>query len=184
MHLDTHDLPLSTPSAEAAEHYRQGVRLILAAWPGAEIEFDAAIAADPGFALAHAGRARVHALSAQPQQAREQVAAARALVAKSGTERERSHVEVLELAFTGRSAEALSAALAQADRWPRDVLVLSMPLGAFGLFAFSGMADHDQARVDLCARHAAHFADDDWWFLSSHGWALAENGEVARGRGM
>lgn len=184
MYFDTHDLPLSTTSAEAAEHYRNGVRLILAAWPGADIELDLAIAADPDFALAHAARARVHALSAQPQKAHEQVAAARKLAVRNGTEREQSHVEVLDLAFSGRSAQALSAALAHADRWPRDVLVLSMPLGAFGLFAFSGMADHDQARVDLCARHAARFADDDWWFLTSHGWALAENGEVARGRAM
>lgn len=184
MHLDTHDQPLSTSSAVAAERYRNGVRLVLAAWPGADVEFDAAIAADPDFALAHAGRARVHALSAQPRQAHEQVAAALKLAARNGSERERSHIEVLHLAFSGRSAEALSAALAHADRWPRDVLVLSMPLGAFGLFAFSGMADHDQARVDLCARHAAHFAADDWWFLTSHGWALAENGEVARGRAM
>jgi hypothetical protein len=184
MHFDTHDLPLSTNSAEAAERYRNGVRLILAAWPGADAEIDLAIAADPDFALAHAARARVHALSAQPQQAHERVAAARSLVAQNGSERERSHVEVLNLAFSGRSDEALSAALAHADRWPRDVLVLAMPLGAFGLFAFSGMADHDQARVDLCARHAARFAADDWWFQTSHGWALAENGEVARGRAM
>ncbi|MCC7265807.1 MAG: tetratricopeptide repeat protein, partial [Caulobacteraceae bacterium] len=75
-------------------------------------------------------------------------------------------------------------ALAHANQWPRDALILSLPLGAFGLFAFSGMADHDQARVDLCERHAAHFADDDWWFLTSYGWALAENGAVSRGRAM
>ena len=184
MYFDTHDLPLSTASAEAAEHYRNAVRLILAAWPGADAELDLAIAADPDFALAHAARARVHALNPQPRQAHERVAAARSLAARNGSEREQSHIEVLHLAFSGRSTEALSAALAHADRWPRDVLVLSMPLGAFGLFAFSGMADHDQARVDLCARHAASFADDDWWFLTSHGWALAENGEVARGRDM
>ncbi|CAN7296613.1 tetratricopeptide repeat protein [Phenylobacterium sp. LjRoot164] len=184
MQLDTHDLPLSTGSAEAAERYRNGVRLILATWPGADVELDLAIAADPDFAMAHAARARVHALSAQPRQAHERVAAARSLAARNGTEREQSHIEVLNLAFSGRSAEALSAALAHAERWPRDVLVLAMPLGAFGLFAFSGMADHDQARVDLCARHAGHFADDDWWFLTSHGWSLAENGAVARGRAM
>jgi hypothetical protein len=42
-------------------------------------------------------------------------------------------------------------------------------LGAFGLLAFSGMADHDQARVDLCERHARHFAPDGWWFLTYGG---------------
>jgi hypothetical protein len=62
-------------------------------------------------------------------------------------------------------------------------VVLSLPLGAFGLFAFSGMADHDQARQDLCERYASHYGDD-WWFLSSYGWAMTENGSVAKGRAM
>jgi len=60
---------------------------------------------------------------------------------------------------------------------------MSLPLGAFGLLAFSGMAGHDKARQDLCERHAPHYADD-WWFLSNHGWSLTENGQVAQGRAM
>jgi hypothetical protein len=60
---------------------------------------------------------------------------------------------------------------------------MSLPMGAFGLFAFSGMADHDQARVDLCGRYAQHYGDD-WWYLYNHGWALTENNDVKRGRAM
>ncbi|MCO6716822.1 hypothetical protein, partial [Streptomyces sp. CHB19.2] len=77
---------------------------------------------------------------------------------------------------------ALQGALEHAERWPRDILILGLPLGAFGLLAFSGRADHDQARVDLCERHARHFAADDWWFLTYRGWSHGENGDVARGR--
>jgi hypothetical protein len=51
------------------------------------------------------------------------------------------------------------------------------------LFAFSGMADHDRARVDLCERYARHYGDD-WWYLYNHGWALTENNDVKRGRAM
>ena len=46
------------------------------------------------------------------------------------------------------------------------------------------MADHDQARVDLCERHARHFDADDWWFLTYRGWAHAENGNVTLGRAL
>lgn len=182
--LDRRSLPLSTPSDRAAERYREGVDLLLAAWPGAAEALDAAVAADPDFALAHAARARLHAIRAEPAEARARIATAAALAARRGTERERSHVEVLSLAITGQSARALERALAHLEAWPRDALILSLPLGAFGLLAFSGMADHDQARVDLCERHARHFAEDDWWFLTYRGWSHAENGAVAHGRAL
>lgn len=182
--LDRRGLPLSTTSDLAIERYRDGVDLLLSAWPGAAEALEEAIAADPGFALAHAARARLHAIRAEPAQARERITTAAELVAKRGTERERSHVHILSLAIHGQSAKALERALAHADTWPRDVLILSLPLGAFGLFAFSGMREHDQARVDLCERHARHFGADDWWFLNYHGWAHVENGAVTRGRDL
>jgi hypothetical protein len=182
--FDRRGLPLSTTSDRAAERYRDGVDLLLAAWPGAAEVIEEALAADPDFALAHAARARLHAIRAEPAAARTRIAAATDLVARDGTDRERSHVAVLSLAIHGRSAEALERALAHAESWPRDALILSLPLGAFGLFAFSGMADHDQARVDLCERHARHFAEDDWWFLTYRGWSHAENGAVAHGHAL
>jgi len=180
---DRYGLPLSTASDTAAAHYREGIDLVLAAWPGAGEAFDAAIAADPDFALAHIARARVHFFYAEAQAARACAAKARELVVRHGTERERSHVEALALGMEGQPAKSLTQALAHLEQWPRDALILSLPLGAFGLFAFSGMADHDQARVDLCEKHARHYGDD-WWFLNYLGWSLTENNEVKRGRAL
>lgn len=182
-HFDNHDQEITTASDVAAEEYRAGITLLLTAWPGAADRLNAAIQADPDLALAHAARARLSAISAKPAEARDQIARAVQL-AVGGTERERSHVAVLSLALNGKPKQALEHALAHLDRWPRDTVIMSLPLGAFGLFAFSGMADHDQARVDLCERHAGHFDADDWWFLASRGWSLVENGDVARGRAM
>ncbi|HEY8611310.1 MAG TPA: tetratricopeptide repeat protein [Roseomonas sp.] len=182
--LDSRGLPLSTTSDLAAERYREGIDILLSAWPGADEALEAAMAAEPDFALAHAARARLHAIRAEPAKARERIAAAMEIATRRGTERERSHVEVLSLAINGQSAKALERVQAHADLWPRDVLILSLPLGAFGLFAFSGMADHDQARVDFCERYARHFEADDWWFLTYRGWSYAENGEVGFGRAL
>jgi hypothetical protein len=182
--LDRRGLPISTLSDLAAERYREGTDLLLSAWPGAAEALDEAIAADPAFALAHAARARLHAIRAEPVQARARIAAAAECAARQGTERERSHVEVLSLAIGGQPAKALERAQVHADAWPRDALILSLPLGAFGLFAFSGMANHDQARVDFCERHARHYDADDWWFLTYRGWSHAENGAVSLGRDL
>ncbi|UFN48529.1 tetratricopeptide repeat protein [Roseomonas sp. OT10] len=183
-HLDSRGLPLSTDSARAAGRYREGVDLMLSTWPGAAEALEEAVAADPDFALAHAARARAHAMRSEPAAARARIATAVELAARRGTERERSHVEILSLVLGGRTAEAIGRVSAHADTWPRDVVILSLPLGAFGLLAFSGRADHDQARVDLCERHAGHFAADDWWFLTYRGWSHAENGTVAYGRDL
>jgi hypothetical protein len=182
-HEDRYGLPLSTSSHEAASAYRDGVDLMLAGWTGTAETLERAIAADPDFALPHIARARVHAFYQQGDLARQKAAAARELAGKRGTERERSHVETLALAIEGRLPEAIAAMLKHVEAWPRDAVVLSLPLGAFGLFAFSGMADHDRARHELCERVAQHYGED-WWFLTMYGWAMTESGDVARGRGV
>lgn len=182
-HHDRYGLELSTTSDAAAALYREGIDLLLATWPGAAEALEAAITADPDFVLAHAARARLHAIRGEAGPARATIAAARTLAGRWGTERERSQVAILTLAIEGKPAQALRHALAHLEAWPLDALVLSLPLGAFGLFAFSGMADHDQARVDLCERHAGHYGDD-WWFLTYRGWSLIENGDVGAGRAL
>jgi len=183
-YTDSRGLPISTSSPEATQHYREGVDLLLSAWPGAAEALQRAIEADADFALAHAALARLHAIRAEPAEATARIDAAAGIAVRNGTPREQSHVATLSFAVTGQARKALDSALSHLESWPRDVIILSLPLGAFGLFAFSGMADHDQARVDLCARHAGHFDADDWWLLTYRGWALAENGDVRRGRDL
>lgn len=183
-HADSRGLALSTVSPDAARLYRDGVDLLLSTWPGAVETLRQAVDADPDFALAHAALARAHATRQQAAEAMASIARASDIVAGNGTARERSQVATLALAIAGQGPAALASALAHLDAWPRDVIVFALPMGAFGLFAFSGMAGHDQARVDLCERHARHFAADDWWFLTYRGWALAENGAVALGRDL
>ena len=58
-----------------------------------------------------------------------------------------------------------------------------MLLGAFGLYAFSGRADHDAAKLAVCERHASHYGED-WWFLSYLGWSHTEAGNLATGRAL
>lgn len=181
---DSRGQTLSTASDVAAGAYRRGVDLLLSAWPGADEAFGDAIAADPDFALAHAARARLQAIRADLAIARQTIGKAEERASHHATERERSHVAVLSRVINGRAPQALELALAHLERWPRDALILSLPLGAFGLFAFSGISGHDQARVDLCERHAAHYAADDWWFLTYRGWSHGENGDVLRGRSL
>jgi hypothetical protein len=183
-HTDSRGLKLSTSSGDAAEAYREGIDLMLSAWPSAAAVLAGSVEADPDFALAHAALARLDALGSRPVEARRRIQRATELAAQNATEREQSHVAVLALTISGKTREALAHALEHADRWPRDVVVLGLPLGAFGLLAFSGMAEHEQAKVDLCERHAPHFEADDWWFLTYRGWSLAEHGEFGRGRAM
>ncbi|MCC7266792.1 MAG: hypothetical protein IT546_05550, partial [Caulobacteraceae bacterium] len=118
MNTDRHDLPLSTDVDHAAEHYRDGMGLTFAAWPGAGEMFDAAIEADPGFALPYAARARHFAMAGDPGRAREFMEKAVGLVAQRGDERERSHVDTLALIMAGRTKDGLAKALAHANQWP------------------------------------------------------------------
>ncbi len=180
MQRDNYDLPLTTASDCAAAHYRDGVDRLLSAWYEADEAFDRAIQQDPDFALAHIARARIHQLSMEGKQARSCVARARQLVA-AATPRERQHVEIMAALIEGQSRAALTGAEQHLEEFPRDAQVLSLLLGAFGLYAFSGQADHDAARLAVCERNAGHYGEH-WWFLTYLGWSHTEAGNPRVGR--
>jgi tetratricopeptide (TPR) repeat protein len=182
MYQDRYGLPLTTTSEAAAAAYREGLDRILSAWVGADEVLELAIAEDPSFALAYIARARVHQIYAEAADARAKAAKARSLAAKL-TKRERQHVEIIASAIEGQSAAALSGAEQHLDEFPRDALVFSLLLGAFGLYAFSGRADHDAARVAICERYAKHYGED-WWFLTYLGWSHTEAGNAGVGRSI
>jgi len=182
MNRDRYDLPLTTTSDRAAAHYREGVDCMLSAWHGAEDAFDRAIGEDEGFALAHIARARLHQLNMQGNEARTMAARAMQLAAKASP-RERQHVEIMAAVIESKPKLAVTAAEAHLDEYPRDALVLSMLLGAFGLYAFSGRPDHDAAKLAVCERVAAQYGED-WWFVSYLGWSHTEAGNLTTGRAL
>src|ERR1700704_3738252 len=102
MLADRYDLPLSTTSVAARDAYVQGCDLALTLYPGALEAFDRAIAADPRFALAHAGKAQVLMREGNVAPARTALAAAKD-VAAGVPAREASHIAFLELVFAGRT---------------------------------------------------------------------------------
>jgi tetratricopeptide (TPR) repeat protein len=180
MNRDRYDLPLTTVSNRAAAFYRDGVDRMLSAWNGADEALDKAIAEDPDFALPYIARARIHQMNMEITEARATAARARQLAA-TASQRERRHVEIMAATIEGQPRLALSGAEQHLDEFPRDALLLSLLLGAFGLYAFSGRADHDAARVAICERHASHYGED-WWFLTYLGWSHTEAGNAGMGR--
>jgi hypothetical protein len=76
---------------------------------------------------------------------------------------------------------AVTGAEAHLEEYPRDAQVLSILLGAFGLYAFSGRPDHDAAKLAICERHARHYGED-WWFVGYLGWSHTEAGNLSTGR--
>ena len=124
MLADRYDLPLSTASAAARDAYVEGCDLALTLYPGAVEAFDRAIAADPGFALAHAGKAQVLMREGNVAAARAALAAAKDVAA--GLPRARP--------VTSRSSTSCSRAGPTPRsplctriwrQWPRDALVVA-----------------------------------------------------------
>jgi hypothetical protein len=108
MLTDRYELPLSTASSAARDAYVQGCEAKLTMYPGALEGFDRAIAADPGFALAHAARAHVLLERGDAAAARASMAAANSLAAGLSA-RETSHIAFFDLLSAGDAEAALSA---------------------------------------------------------------------------
>src|SRR5205823_2303655 len=161
---DRFGLPLTTQSTRAAEDYIRAVDLLLSANFGAEALLDAALAADPDFALAHIARARLLQMLSRVAEAKGAAAAARALAGRI-TARERAHIETVALVVDGAGPQAMASLEGHAAEYPRDALPLSLALGVFGLFGFSGRLDHHEAQLAFLEQLAPRWGED-WWFLT------------------
>lgn len=172
MLTDRYELPLSTPSAAARDAYVQGCDLILTFYPGAIEALDRAIAADPGFALAHAAKALALLMLGRGDAAQAGLAASRA-VAAGLSARELSHIAFLDLLAAGQADAALAASQDHLSAWPRDALVLTMAVTPNGLIGGSGRRDPKRAIIALLDEVAPAYGDD-WWFAAQHALALGE----------
>lgn len=177
--------PVTTMSISALGSYDRAVDAHLHAWPGVAESLDAAIADAPDLALAHALRALVHLGYGQAQAAKAKAEIGSALSSLNGTtDRERSHVELIAMMVEGRGRDALQRVVDHAQQYPTDLLAASTALGAYGLFAFSGRADHNEARLAFTESVARHVPDDYPWMLSYRGWARIEAGRIDEGLAM
>jgi tetratricopeptide (TPR) repeat protein len=180
MPTDRYDLPLSTVSSAARDAYVQGCDLALTLYPGAIDAFDRAIAADPGFALAHAGKAQVLMREGRVAAAREALAAAND-AADGLPAREASHITFFDLAFAGRTEAAIAAMHTHLAAWPRDALVVASAANPNGVIGGSGRIGQKHQIAVLMDSLAPSYGDD-WWFLAYHAMALSEDGQLAAAR--
>jgi Flp pilus assembly protein TadD len=144
-------------------------------YSGAIEAFDRAVAADPGFALAHAAKAHTLLERGDAAAARVSMVAANSLAADL-PEREASHIAFFDLLVAGDAEAALSALGSHLNAWPRDALALGTTAFTNGLIGSSGRAGQKRALLELLDRLAPSYGDD-WWFTAHHGMALSENGQ-------
>ena len=93
-------------------------------------------------------------------------------------------LELLEHVVRGRTHAGLAWLLAHLRRFPADLLALTTGMGAYGLFAFSGRADHNEQRLALLDELEPCYPPDFPWLLAYRGWARIEFGAVDEGLAM
>lgn len=177
---DRYDLALTTASPAARDAYVEASGLALTFYPGALEAYDRAIAVDPGFALAHAGKAQVLLRQGDVPAARAALASAKGL-ASGVTERETSHIAFFDLVFAGEIEAAIAALYAHLAAWPRDALVVASAANPNGLIGGSGHLGQKR-RIAALMDSLAPAYGDDFWFVSYHAMSLSEDGQLAIAR--
>ena len=170
---DRYGNTLSTASTAARDAYVEGVDRILASWEGAETCFEAAIALDPNFALAHMALARHHQLWGNQAE----ISAARdaAMACTGVSASEAAHLGAFNLLLSGKPREGYAAIRAHLLDQPRDALAASTCTGVFSLIGFSGQPGREAELLAFtCALAPAY--GDDWWFNAQHAFSQMEAG--------
>lgn len=172
MMQDRYGNDISTSSTAARDAYLAGVDSLMAATPGMDTAFEAAIAADDGFALGHISLARAKQLLGRGHEAKAPLARARELAAGS-TPREQSQIAIFEKILTGQSAAALEAIREHLKTWPRDAMALAPATSVFGLIGFSGSVGREKDQLALLAPLEKHYGND-WWYRTQLAFAQIE----------
>lgn len=180
MLADRYELSLSTSSAAARDDYVLGCDLALTLYPGAVGAFNRAIAADSGFALAHAGKAQVLMREGKVTAARAAQAEAASLAAGLPA-REASHIAFFDLTFSGQTDAAIAALDGHLSDWPRDALVVASAANPNGLIGASGRIGQKRQIAALMDSLAPHYGED-FWFMAYHAMALSEDGQLSAAR--
>ena len=173
---DHYDNPISTTSQAACDHYIAGVDHFLAATYGAQQAFEAAITADPGFALGHAAHARALMMAGDMAAAKTAIATAQSLTGGLSP-REASHIACFAALLEGRAPKARALVREHAHNWPRDVLVVQLCASVFGLIGFSGKVGREADLLAYTTALMPHYGED-WWMMSMHAISLCETGQA------
>lgn len=175
---DRYDNALSTQSDTARDAYIDGLDRFLAADAGVIAALDAALAADPGFALAHLAKARQFQMTGDRDGMSAALANAR-FHSEGLTARETSQINCMGLLLEGKVPAAYAAIRAHLDECPRDALVAQTCIGVFGLIGFSGQPGREAEQLAFTTLLAPHYGED-WWFLGGHAFAQVEAGQTAK----
>ena len=168
---DAYGLPLTTESRAAVDHYDRGVRALLGFGAEAIDDFRQAVAADPELVLAAAALAVSLYLDEQIPAARAAMERARALgtaQAATLTDRERRHLEALELFVGGRSNDAIALMKAILAEHPRDMVLMQR---LYYIYFWQGRSADMLALTESVLPALA----DDGYMLGYHAFALEEN---------
>lgn len=169
---DRYGLIITTNSLAAAEKYFQAMDSALAGNAFSEKWFEEAATLDPQFALAQLAHGENLILLGKINEGKIALNNAKHLAINS-TPREQSHIEIVTTLLAGFQAEGLEGIINHVKIYPTDALLVSKAVGGFGLFAFSGQADHNLQRL-LFMNSLANAYGEDWWFMSMHAFALVE----------
>ena len=167
---DAYGLELTTDSRAAVEAYDRGVRALLGFGADTVAAFEAAVAADPAFALGRAGLAVTRYLEEQiPEGRAEMERAVETAKASTLTPRERRHVETLALWVAGRGNDAIPLIKELLVEHPRDVLLLQR---LYFIYFWQGRSA-EMLELTESTRRAL---EGDSYMLGMHAFSLEENG--------
>lgn len=178
--LDRFGLTLSTPSAAAAESYRNFVDAMLASSDGVEAHLAAAQAVDEGFALVRIGDAYTRFAGGDLSGARER--AAEAVKLGAGTSRREQHqIATLAAFINGDNSRSTQLVKEHVEEFPLDALMVFV--AQFRL-SFSGRRTWKQEISTLTEKVAPHYDPEEWSMLGLRAFRAEEERDLDAARAL